>query len=73
MEIRDSVALVTGGASGLGEGTVRRLAAAGAKVVIVDLNEERGTALAGELGEGVRFVKADVSSPRRSSETSASR
>ncbi len=62
MEIRNSVALVTGGASGLGEATVRRLASAGAKVVIVDLNEERGTALADELGEGVRFVKADVSS-----------
>ena len=62
MEIRDSVALVTGGASGLGEATVRRLASAGAKVVIVDLNEERGQAVAEELGDGVRFVRADASS-----------
>lgn len=62
MEIKDCVALVTGGASGLGEATVRRLAAAGAKTVIVDLNEERGSALAAELGDGSRFAKADVSS-----------
>ncbi len=63
MEIRDKGALVTGGASGLGEATVRRLHAAGATTVIADLNEERGAALAAELGERAVFVKADVSKP----------
>lgn len=61
MEIRDSVALVTGGASGLGEATIRGLVEAGARAVIVDLDEERGEALAAELGDGVRYVRADVS------------
>ena len=42
VDLNDSVALVTGGASGLGEGTVRRLHAAGAGVVIFDKNAERG-------------------------------
>jgi NAD(P)-dependent dehydrogenase (short-subunit alcohol dehydrogenase family) len=62
MKIQGSVALVTGGASGLGEATVRRLAAGGAKVVIVDRDEKRGPALEKELGECARFVKADVAS-----------
>ncbi len=53
-------ALVTGGASGLGAATVRRLHADGAEVVIADLPGERGEALARELGEGARFVPADV-------------
>ncbi|MDH5491334.1 MAG: SDR family NAD(P)-dependent oxidoreductase [Myxococcales bacterium] len=60
MKIEGMVALVTGGASGLGEATVRKLVAGGAKAVILDLNEERGAALAAELGEGVAFVKTDV-------------
>ncbi|KDP88731.1 3-hydroxyacyl-CoA dehydrogenase [Cupriavidus basilensis] len=59
MEIRDNVFIVTGGASGLGEGSARMLAAAGGKVVIADLNEAAGTALAAELGG--RFVRCDVS------------
>jgi NAD(P)-dependent dehydrogenase (short-subunit alcohol dehydrogenase family) len=58
MKISGSVALVTGGASGLGAATVRRLVAGGAKVVVVDRDEARGMALAGEIG-GV-FAKADV-------------
>jgi NAD(P)-dependent dehydrogenase (short-subunit alcohol dehydrogenase family) len=62
MKLQGSVALVTGGASGLGEATVRRLAAGGARVVIVDRDEKRGPALATELGERARFVKADVTS-----------
>ena len=62
MDIRTCVALVTGGASGLGEATVRRLVGAGAKAVIVDLNEERGRSVAEELGDGVRFVRTDVAS-----------
>lgn len=61
MKIDGSVALVTGGASGLGEATVRRLASQGARVAIVDLNGERGQALAEELGNGATFVRADVS------------
>jgi NAD(P)-dependent dehydrogenase (short-subunit alcohol dehydrogenase family) len=60
MQIEGSGALVGGGASGLGEATARRLHAAGAHVVIVDQNAERGTALAGELGERAQFVAADV-------------
>jgi NAD(P)-dependent dehydrogenase (short-subunit alcohol dehydrogenase family) len=55
-----TVALVTGGASGLGGATTRRLAADGAKVVIVDLPSSPGAALAEELSERVRFVPADV-------------
>jgi NAD(P)-dependent dehydrogenase (short-subunit alcohol dehydrogenase family) len=46
MRISGSSALVTGGASGLGEATVRRLAAAGAEVTILDFNADRGDALA---------------------------
>ena len=61
MQINDStVALVTGGASGLGGATVRRLHADGAAVVIVDLPSSPGAALAEELGEHARFVAADV-------------
>lgn len=59
MEIAGKVFIVTGGASGLGEGTARMLAREGAKVVIADLQVERGEALAAELGGA--FVKADVS------------
>ena len=61
MRITDStVAIVTGGASGLGGATTRRLAADGAQVVIVDLASSPGASLADELGERVRFVPADV-------------
>jgi NAD(P)-dependent dehydrogenase (short-subunit alcohol dehydrogenase family) len=61
MKLQGAVALVTGGASGLGAATVRRLVAAGAKAVIVDRDEERGQALAKELGQ--TFAKADVTEP----------
>jgi NAD(P)-dependent dehydrogenase (short-subunit alcohol dehydrogenase family) len=61
MQLQGSTALVTGGASGLGEAVVRRFVAQGAKVVIVDLNDERGSMLAAELGDMARFVKVDVS------------
>ena len=60
MKISESVALVTGGASGLGEATVRRFVADGGKAVIVDMNAEKGEALAKELGAAVRFQKTDV-------------
>ena len=59
MDIAGRVFIVTGGASGLGEGTARMLAAHGGKVVIADLQAERGAAVAAEIG-GV-FVKCDVS------------
>jgi len=59
MEIAGKVFIVTGGASGLGEGTARMLAANGAKVVVADLQAERGAQVAAEIG-GV-FVKCDVS------------
>ncbi|HWE32258.1 MAG TPA: SDR family NAD(P)-dependent oxidoreductase [Solirubrobacteraceae bacterium] len=58
MQIEGSGALVAGGASGLGEATARALAANGASVTIADLNEDKGNALAEELGGA--FVKADV-------------
>ena len=60
MELNGAGALVAGGASGLGEATARQLAARGACVTIADLNEERGTALADELGGAASFVRADV-------------
>ena len=59
MEITGKVFVVTGGASGLGEGTARMLAAHGGRVVIADLQLERGKALARDIG-GV-FVRCDVS------------
>ena len=59
MEINGTAAIVSGGASGLGAATVRALAAAGAKVVIADLNEALGKALADEVGG--QFVRTDVS------------
>jgi NAD(P)-dependent dehydrogenase (short-subunit alcohol dehydrogenase family) len=59
MKINGTAAIVSGGASGLGEATVRELAANGAKVVVADLNEERGKALADEVG-GL-FARTDVS------------
>ncbi|MEX0945989.1 MAG: SDR family NAD(P)-dependent oxidoreductase [Acidimicrobiia bacterium] len=58
MELAGVAAIVTGGASGLGAATVRKLAAAGAKVVVADLQDEKGEALAAEVGGA--FVHADV-------------
>ncbi len=63
MELEGVGVIVTGGASGLGEGTVRRLSTRGAHVVIADLNEERAKAIIDELGTNVDFVRADVTSP----------
>ena len=61
MQLNGSSALVTGGASGLGEATARRLAAAGAVVVVLDLHDEKGAAVAADIG-GV-YVRADVTDP----------
>jgi NAD(P)-dependent dehydrogenase (short-subunit alcohol dehydrogenase family) len=63
MELNGIGALVTGGASGLGEATARELSARGARVAIVDLNQERGPQLAEELG-GL-FTTADVTDEER--------
>jgi 3-hydroxyacyl-CoA dehydrogenase / 3-hydroxy-2-methylbutyryl-CoA dehydrogenase len=60
MDIRNSVAVVTGGASGLGEATVERLLGAGARVGIFDLNEERGRALAAQHVGRAAFARVDV-------------
>jgi NAD(P)-dependent dehydrogenase (short-subunit alcohol dehydrogenase family) len=60
VELSSSVALVTGGASGLGLATVRRLVDQGAAAVVVDLPSSDGGAVADELGDRVRFVPADV-------------
>lgn len=60
MEIQNKVFIVTGGASGLGEGTARMLAASGAKVVVADMQADKGEAVAQDIGGA--FVKCDVSS-----------
>jgi len=73
MDINGTAAIVSGGASGLGEATARALAAAGSRVVIADLNEARGKAVADEVG-GL-FARTDVSdgdSVRAAVQTAAS-
>lgn len=60
MKLTETVAVVTGGASGLGEATVRALAAGGAKVAIFDMNATKGENVAAELGSGVIFQRVDV-------------
>jgi NAD(P)-dependent dehydrogenase (short-subunit alcohol dehydrogenase family) len=62
MELSGSSAVVTGGAGGLGEATVRRLVGAGARVVIADLAADKGEALAQELGDAAVFRHCDVTS-----------
>ena len=62
MKIEAAIALITGGASGLGAGTARRFIDKGARVVVLDRDDDKGNSLAAELGEHARFVKADVSS-----------
>ena len=62
MHIKDSVFLVTGGASGLGAATVRMAVENGGKAMIADMQVEAGEKLAKELGASARFVKCDVTS-----------
>ena len=60
MDINGKVAIVTGGASGLGEATVRRYLGLGAKVAIFDMNAERGEAMVAELGESLIYRQVNV-------------
>ncbi len=57
----DQVTVITGGASGIGAGTARRFVAEGAKVLVADLDEDKGAALVDELGEAAAFLPTDVS------------
>ena len=58
--LQGKVAIVTGGARGMGEATVRGMVAQGASVLIGDVLEQEGRALADELGDAVRFLRMDV-------------
>lgn len=60
MDLKNKVAVVTGGASGLGRATVEMLHAAGARVAIFDISEEAGKAVAGELGEGAMSRSVNI-------------
>jgi NAD(P)-dependent dehydrogenase (short-subunit alcohol dehydrogenase family) len=60
MQLKNKVAVVTGGASGLGGATVERFVSRGARVAIFDLNEEKGQALADRLGEAAAFYQVNV-------------
>jgi len=62
VQIKNKVFIVTGGGSGLGAATARRIVAAGGNAVLIDINEDAGAAMVAELGDAVRFVRADVTS-----------
>jgi len=64
-ELDGKVAIVTGGASGIGRGTVERFLAEGARVVIADVDTDRGEALAAALGPDAIFQRTDVSDPEQ--------
>ena len=60
--LKDKVAIITGAAQGMGAAHAKLFVDEGAKVVITDLNEEKGQALVAELGENARFIKQNVAS-----------
>jgi len=62
MDLSTCGALITGAASGLGEACAKKIVAAGGKVTLLDLAEERGQEIAGELGDSAVFIKTDVTS-----------
>jgi len=64
MRLKDKVALITGGATGIGKATAQRFIHEGATVIICDVDEELGSATAEELGETCAFFKVDVSDRR---------
>lgn len=64
-DLEGKVAVVTGGASGIGRATVERFAAEGAKVVVADVDPEAGRALAADLGDAALFHQVDVTSPEQ--------
>jgi len=68
MKIKDVKAIVTGGASGLGEATVRSLVAGGAKVAIIDMDQDKGQRVAGEFPGAVFFYQGDVSNDQQMDE-----
>ena len=59
--LQDRTAIITGGASGIGEATVRLFVAEGARCVIADIQDVRGEALAAELGDAAIYQRTDVS------------
>ena len=61
MQLKDTHAVVTGGASGLGHAVAKRIVQAGGKVTLLDVNATQGAAAAAELGERSTFVATDVS------------
>lgn len=63
MQVKDSRALITGGASGLGLGAARRLMTGGARVALLDVDEQGGADAVAELGDLASFVLCDVSDP----------
>ncbi|MFC3851325.1 3-hydroxyacyl-CoA dehydrogenase [Salinispirillum marinum] len=71
MNIQDSTFLVTGASSGLGEGVTRRLLQQGARVLMADVNAERGQAIAAELGERARFVSTDITNTEQAQQAIA--
>src|SRR5690242_5771632 len=62
IDLKKKVVVVTGGCSGIGRGTVQVLHRAGARVACLDVQDEKGNALANELGDGVLYVHANVTS-----------
>ena len=63
MEINGSSAIITGGASGLGEATARKLATVGVRVTVFDRNEERAKEVVAEIGGSASYVAGDVTDP----------
>ena len=62
MKLASATAIVSGGASGLGFATAKRVIEAGGRVVLLDINEQQGARSAGDLGERAHFIQADISS-----------
>lgn len=63
MQVEGSVALITGGASGLGLGAASRLVDGGGSVVLLDIDERRGSSITAELGDRARFIVCDIRDP----------